>query len=261
MPVASSRRGFLRVVDSAVAGGIDVLALGEGYLVDPNYPLWAGGQEPITELAFLAGRHPGVHLLVSASILPLRDAVWLAKQAATLDNLTNGAAVFALAPGYWDKEFEFAGLDFKARGRLFDRNLDRLIAAFDGSLGGGPDRLSPVPHTKPHPELWLAGGPATMAKALRRGLGFISQGATPAALADRANRWFAQGGAKLAAHGPLFPPGEPATAAGVLERLRGFEALGVSTVILIPPEEDNAGLAAVELLTTEVLPAVGGGSG
>jgi alkanesulfonate monooxygenase SsuD/methylene tetrahydromethanopterin reductase-like flavin-dependent oxidoreductase (luciferase family) len=256
-PSAASRRGFDRVSDAAAAGGVTVLALGEGYLVDPNYPLWAGGQEPITHLAYLAGRYPQVDVVVSASILPLRAVDWLAKQIATLDQLTQGHAAFALAPGYWDKEFEFAGQPFADRGQLFDQKLEELLDALAGRRQGGtPGRLSPEPFTSPHPELWLAGGRPTFDKALARGFGFASQGSTPAALAGRARAWFAAGGGKLAVHAPIFPAGEPASGAAVASRLRGFRDLGLAAVWLSLPPGDQDALAAVKLLTAEALPAL-----
>ena len=59
-PFASTRSGVLALAARAVEGGIGMLWLGDGLLVNPDFPLWSGGLEPFTELAWLAGRFEGV---------------------------------------------------------------------------------------------------------------------------------------------------------------------------------------------------------
>src|SRR5678816_331147 len=127
-PFASTRAGVLAVATLAVEAGIDTLWMGDGLLVNDAFPAWSGAMEPFTTLAWLGGRFPRARLGVSAAVLPLRDVVWTAKQAATLDQLSEGRFVLAVAPGFWAKELEFRGVDPAQRGAVFRRALDELRA-------------------------------------------------------------------------------------------------------------------------------------
>ena len=139
----------------------------------PQFPQWAGGLEPFVELAWLAGRFPSVRVGLGAAVLPLRDVVWLVKEASTLDQLTHGKFDLVVAPGYWRREFDYRELDFDRRGSRFDDLLAALQAGFSGSPYEGTGarlqaegRLSPVPFTEGGPPLWLAGGRATFERGL-----------------------------------------------------------------------------------------------
>ena len=62
----------------------------------------------------------GTYILLAA----LRRPVVLAKQAATLDVLSHGRLDLGVGIGWQREEYEAAGLDFAARGRLLDHSLD-----------------------------------------------------------------------------------------------------------------------------------------
>jgi alkanesulfonate monooxygenase SsuD/methylene tetrahydromethanopterin reductase-like flavin-dependent oxidoreductase (luciferase family) len=64
------------VVAAAVEGGIDTIWLGRRLLEVDAFPMWSGGLEPFVELAYLAGRHPGIRVALGAAVLPLRDVQW-----------------------------------------------------------------------------------------------------------------------------------------------------------------------------------------
>src|SRR5689334_16221337 len=111
-PFASTRAGALEIASIAVDGGVEALWLGDGLLANPDFPRWAGGLEPFTALGWLAGRFPSVVVGVSAAVLTVRDVVWTAKQAMTLDHLTEGRSVLAVAPGFWPEELAYRGVPF-----------------------------------------------------------------------------------------------------------------------------------------------------
>src|SRR3954453_10981186 len=152
-PFASSREGFERVARHAVEGGIDRLWLGDGYLQNADFPLWSGGVESMTALAWLAGRFPSATVGVSAAVLPLRDSAWLVKQAATIDQLTGGRFVLVVCAGFWADELAARGLEPDDRANLFDAGLEALQAA--RADAGRPGALSPPPRTPGGPPLWL----------------------------------------------------------------------------------------------------------
>src|SRR3954447_4295668 len=138
-PFASTREGFERVARHAVDGGIDRLWLGDGYLQNADFPLWSGGVESLTALAWLAGRFPTATVGVSAAVLPVRDPAWLVKQAATIDQLTAGRFVLVVCAGFWGEELAARGLEPADRAALFDSGLEALQAAMATvGQGGAP---------------------------------------------------------------------------------------------------------------------------
>src|ERR1700685_2863776 len=117
---AADRSGVERVAEAALSAGIDTFWLGDGLLERPDFPPWSGGMESFGELAWLAGRYPGASVALGAAVLPLRDTQWVAKSAATLDQLTEGRFTLVLAPGNWPDEFAAMGRDFDRRGRALE---------------------------------------------------------------------------------------------------------------------------------------------
>jgi alkanesulfonate monooxygenase SsuD/methylene tetrahydromethanopterin reductase-like flavin-dependent oxidoreductase (luciferase family) len=236
--------------------------------------------EPLTELAWLAGRYPSVSVGIGAAVLPLRDVLWVAKQAATLDQLTEGRFLLVVTPGIWEREFVYRGLSYKARGKRFDDFLDALQAAFAGHGYRGdaielPDegRLSPVPFTPGGPPVWLAGDRATFERALRRGLPFQARATRPEALEPLAREWFERGGGDLAVRVALQVADKVPAATGAVgsvaqanalvgpatylaEQLAAYQALGVTDVSFIPGHDDETSLRTIEALTTQILPAL-----
>lgn len=274
-PFAGTRAGSFAVADAAYEGGIDTLWLGEGLLVVDDFPRWSGGMEPLTWLAFLAGRYPGVRVGLGASALPIRDVQWLAKQSATLDNLTEGNHVLVLSPGFWKREFDFRGVDYDRRGSIFADLVDGLIAAFAGEPFAGEGlslpaggRLSPIPFNGRAPELWLAGAAGTRRRALERGLPFQARAQRPADAARTAREWKGAGGGRYAVRvavqvaeevpseavrhisGPAVvgPPEHLAT------ELLAYAEAGVDDLSIIPGNDDETSLATVRALVGEVLP-------
>jgi len=102
----------------------------------PDFAGWRGGLESMAELAWLAGRHPAVRIGITAAVLPARDIDWLVRQAATLDQLTEGRFVLAVAAGFWDDELTYRGVPPAERGRALPAELAPLAARW-GDLGGG----------------------------------------------------------------------------------------------------------------------------
>jgi alkanesulfonate monooxygenase SsuD/methylene tetrahydromethanopterin reductase-like flavin-dependent oxidoreductase (luciferase family) len=268
-PFASTRDGARRVAAAAVAGGIDTIWLGDGLLEVDAFPMWSGGLEPFVELAYFAGRHPGIRVALGAAVLPLRDVQWVAKQAATLDQLTEGDFVLAVTPGYWEREFQFRGLQFEERGRRFEELVGALRAAFRGvpyesdaarlSVDG---RLSPVPATPGGPPLWYAGGRATFERAVRDGVPYQAPPTAPDQLREMAGEWFDRGGTDLAVRISLEFGDRVATSGDVLrgpapyllEQLVLYRAIGVADVSIMPGRDDTTSLRTVEVLASEVLP-------
>ena len=133
-PFASTREVTLALSQQAVAGGLDTLWLGDGYLTNPDFGGWAGGMESMTELAWLAGRFPDARVGITAAVLPIRDIVWTAKQANSLARMAGGGFILVVAPGYWRQDLEARGADYDRRGQLFDALLDELLTFGRGAV-------------------------------------------------------------------------------------------------------------------------------
>jgi alkanesulfonate monooxygenase SsuD/methylene tetrahydromethanopterin reductase-like flavin-dependent oxidoreductase (luciferase family) len=265
-PWAATRAGTERVAAAAVNGGIDTFWLGDGLLGRPDFPVWSGGLESFSELAWLAGRFPTASVALGAAVLPLRDPLWVAKSAATLDHLTEGRFTLVLAPGNWPDEFAAEGRDFDTRGATLESGLGTLqeLWALD-AVDTGP---SPRPWTPGGPPLWLAGARATMRRAVRLGLPFQASRVGPTGLAATAREWFDSGGTTLAVRvriglgdrvnaddrdgtGSLIGP------TGFLaDQVEAYRQLGVTDLSVMPGQDAETSLRTVHALVEHILPAL-----
>jgi alkanesulfonate monooxygenase SsuD/methylene tetrahydromethanopterin reductase-like flavin-dependent oxidoreductase (luciferase family) len=143
-------------------------------VVYPNY-------ESLISLAAAAAVTDQIRLMTDILIAPLRsNTALLAKQAATIDALSSGRLTLGLAVGGREDDFEASGVDFRARGRIFERQLGEMTAVWSGERGIGP-----APAGDGRPEL-LIGGYSDIAyrRAARYADGWTQGGGTPDAFAE-----------------------------------------------------------------------------
>ena len=142
-------------------------------LVYPNY-------EPLIALAAAAAVTERIRLTTAILIAPFRaSGAFVAKQAATLDHLSNGRLVFGVAPGGREDDFEASGVDFHARGKLFDEMLEQWRRIWAGESLGTAGPVGPPP-PKGRPTLILGGSvDAAFERAAKYGDGWIMGGGTP----------------------------------------------------------------------------------
>ena len=149
--------------------------------------------EPLISLAALAGRTARIKLGTGVLMLPFRDPVVLAKQAATLDHFSGGRLLLGLGLGAFRDEFDAvrAGQRRAHRGRMMSEHLEVLH-----HLLNGPDeafhyagryvevqgvRLHPRPRQNPLPIYLPARNEAAYARIARYGHGLMVPGAAAAA--------------------------------------------------------------------------------
>ena len=75
-------------------------------------PLYRNIAEALVSLGFLAGRTRRLQLGVSALIVPQRNPIVTLKQLTSLDYLSGGRIVTAVAAGWLEREFRTLGADF-----------------------------------------------------------------------------------------------------------------------------------------------------
>lgn len=125
------RRGIVEWAQRAEAAGFSTLGTIDR-LVYPSY-------ESLIALAAASAVTERIRLATDILIAPLRTSTAvLAKQAATLDDLSGGRLVMGLAVGGRQDDFEAAGAEFGSRGRTFDRQLGELNRLWAGEGGVGP---------------------------------------------------------------------------------------------------------------------------
>jgi len=143
-------------------------------VVYPNY-------ESLIALAAASAVTNQIRLTTDILIAPLRsNTALLAKQAATIDALSGGRLTLGLAVGGRQDDFEASDVDFRARGRIFERQLEEMGAVWRGERGIGP---APAANGRPS---MLIGGYADVAlrRAARYADGWTQGGGTPDAFAE-----------------------------------------------------------------------------
>jgi len=139
---------------------------GDG-VAEPAYAAAYGEQrgqsiyEPLIVLAYLAAVTRRVMLGTSVYLLPLRSPLLAARQAVSLDRLSEGRLVLGVGAGWLESEFAAVGVPYRQRGR----RTDEAIAMLKSLCGEDGADFLPKPVQRPHPPLWIGGRSAA---ALRR---------------------------------------------------------------------------------------------
>jgi probable F420-dependent oxidoreductase len=166
--------------------------------------------EPLVMFGYLAAV-TGLELVTGIVILPQRQTVLAAKQAAEVDLLTGGRFRFGVGIGWNAVEYEALGQRFDQRGRRLSEQIELLRAlwtnpsltfdgTFDAVTGAG---LAPLPIQRPIP-VWIG---AASEPAYRR-IGRLADG------------WF-----------PMVRPGPDLDAArGVIRRAAGVGGRGAGAI-------------------------------
>jgi probable F420-dependent oxidoreductase len=126
--------------------------------------------DPLVTLGWLVGFTERVRLGTSIVLVPLHNPFHLAKEVATLQELSGGRFTLGVGMGWHRDEYAFMGVPFEGRGRRGDeairlmRALWRGESSFDGELWSYTDATAePLP--SPLPEVWVGG---SSPRAIRR---------------------------------------------------------------------------------------------
>jgi alkanesulfonate monooxygenase SsuD/methylene tetrahydromethanopterin reductase-like flavin-dependent oxidoreductase (luciferase family) len=135
--------------------------------------------EALVSLGFLAARTHRLELGVSALVVPQRRPLVALKQLTTLDFLSGGRIVTAVAAGWMEGEFATLEAPYEGRGRLLDDWLHAAMSMFEQMPGRvrsegrfEVDGWMAPPLVRPGgPELWVAGvSRATLRRAALTGV-------------------------------------------------------------------------------------------
>jgi probable F420-dependent oxidoreductase len=143
--------------------------------------------EPVTLLAHAAAVTRRIRLGTAVILLPLRIPVVLAKELATVDQLSEGRLVVGLALGGERERYRVFGLSPEGRVRRFEEavRLLKLLwseasVTFHGEFWQLDEvAVEPKPVQRPHPPVWFGGGtPAAVRRAARMADGWIGAGSS-----------------------------------------------------------------------------------
>jgi alkanesulfonate monooxygenase SsuD/methylene tetrahydromethanopterin reductase-like flavin-dependent oxidoreductase (luciferase family) len=169
-----------RLASAAVAAeraGFDSGWVTDHVVVPPEHaPIYGTIAEALVSLGFLAGRTERLQLGVSALVVPQRNPLVALKQLTTLDFLSGGRIITAVAAGWMEGEFALLAADFASRGRRLDDWVRTAKQAFEHipgpvDLPSGEGWLAPALVRPGGPELWIAGvSRATIRRAALTGV-------------------------------------------------------------------------------------------
>jgi probable F420-dependent oxidoreductase len=124
--IRPSREAIIEIAQEAERLGYDSVWVTDHILVPRDKPRFGLLFESLSTLAFLGGATQKIQLGTSVLILPYRNAVTVAKQAATIDVLTGGRLIIGVGVGWIEQEFQTMGVDFHRRGQVLDEGLTVL---------------------------------------------------------------------------------------------------------------------------------------
>jgi probable F420-dependent oxidoreductase len=118
--------------------------------------------DPFVTLSWIAGWTQQVELGTSILLVALHNPIHVAKQVATLTELTGRPFRLGVGAGWHEDEFRFMGMGFADRGRRLDEAVRLMRALWSGERSFSGDywqledaTFSPLPSVQP--ELWVGG--------------------------------------------------------------------------------------------------------
>jgi probable F420-dependent oxidoreductase len=161
----------------------------------PRVSPWGGGDElpkkyydvmdPFVCLAVAGAVTKSIKLATGVALVVQRDPIQLAKEIASLDQISNGRFLFDVGGGWNAEEMADHGTEFKTRFKLMRERIEAMQQIwtqdkpeYHGDMVDlGQMMVWPKPVQKPHPPIIVGGGfPHAAKRAIRYGDGWIPLG-------------------------------------------------------------------------------------
>ena len=215
--------------------------------VNTNSPYPGGGPiprkyyrplDPFVSLAAAAVATETLILGTGIALIPERDPIVTAKEVASLDLVSAGRFRLGVGVGWLREEVANHGVDPAVRGRVADERVRAMIeiwtqeqAEFHGKyVDFDPIYCWPKPLTKPHPPVYVGGGPASFKRIARLNAGWIAISPSPELLSGPLEELRAIAGGDVPV--TVCQWGEQTAKA-----VEGYRDLGVERVLLELPTE------------------------
>ena len=210
--------------------------------------------DPVLTLTWAAAYTSKVGLGTSVLVLPMRHPLPLAKELATLQNLSQGRLILGAGVGWLEAEFAALGVPFRERGRRMDEGIAMMRAVWGDDPVSFTARAIPAVIEEmrmlPQPErpipIWIGGSSEAALKRATRLDGWHGSRVSPEQARPIVERL------RAARPGPEFAIsvryGWDGKDDGALAaRLGGYRETGIGHVLVEPAERAlDAWLAAVE---------------
>ena len=241
------------------------------------------GFESLTAMAAAAAATSHIGLRTNVLLAPARSAPMVAKQAASVDQISGGRFLLGIGIGRRTDDYEATGRAFGTRGRRLDADLETMHAEWLGQPGGGRDRPSTLPPVRDGAVPVFFGGSleAAIPRIVRWGVGWSVSSRGPAEAHEMAEKvraawreagregapvimvmhYFALGDAPNVDYlfdyygyqgdrARMFAEGAYRRAADVTAAVRDFANIGVDEYTFVPTMAD---LSQVDLLADAAL--------
>jgi len=227
---------------------------------DSQYDYRHAFHEPFALFAFCAAVTRRIELATGVLILPQRQTILVAKQAAEVDVLSGGRLRLGIGVGWNPVEFEALGENIHDRGKRVEEQLEvmrllwtRELVTYEGRWHRVPDAgIKPLPVQRPIP-VWMGGeSEAVLRRAARLADGWITlqtfrPGPAAQQIIDRLHGLVRDAGRDPAAFGiegrvalAKLPPAEWAKELAAWRAMRGITHLCVNTMGLgLPGPEEH----------------------
>jgi probable F420-dependent oxidoreductase len=230
--------------------GFDDVWVSEHIIIpkDAAYPPSANFWDPVLTLTWAAAATDRVRLGTSVLVLPLRHPLPLAKELATLQNLSNGRLILGAGVGWLEAEFDALGVPFKERGRRMDEGIAMMravwsqdpitfetkwIAARIDRMRSQPQPFAPIP-------IWIGGSSEAAIRRAARLDGWHGSQITPQEAAAMVKPLRSE------RPDPAFAISvrvtcSADTVAGMRDTLRAYSDAGIQHVMGAPQDRDIDG--------------------
>lgn len=150
--------------------------------------------EPFSSLAWLAAHTSRIRLGTGVCVLPQRNPVYTAKEAANVDWLSGGRLNLGIGVGWLAEEYGALNASFERRGARCRSYIEVMKRLWCDTVSGYEDefytlpacRFYPKPVQKPHPPVIIGGNSdAALRRAAQQGQGWYALGLDPEQLAPR----------------------------------------------------------------------------
>jgi probable F420-dependent oxidoreductase len=218
--------------------------------------------EQMVTLTYIAAKTKTLKVGTSVTVLPQRDPMLVAKQAAALNVLSGGRLILGVGAGWVEGEFQILGADFAHRGKILDEAIRLMrvvwsdpVINFSGKYFTVRDAVS-FPKPSSEIPIWIGGNSdAAIRRAARLGDGWHSISIPPSRIREGLEV-IKQSGRKVAiSHRSMVnitdgtghdQPGLVGTPSQIVKRLEEYKESGVDLYLL------QSGAESAELVSRDV---------
>ena len=205
-------------------------------------PTESGMLDPFLALSYLAACTKTIRLGTGICLLPQRNPVYTAKEAATVDWMSNGRLDLGIGVGWLEEEYQALGVPFERRGARCRAYIDVLktlwcddVSEYEGEFYSLPaTRQFPKPVQQPHPPIHFGGeSDAALRRVADLGQGWYGFNQTAEQVTERIAKLTSMLEKRGRSREEIEVSICPYLLGASPEIIEGYEAAGVDRVILL----------------------------